>query len=77
MDEEEPVVTIDYDSDIIDQQDEIDLDSDHEAYLQDSFQDDIVESIYQGILEYIRETGAPICEYITREKIENIINLLN
>jgi hypothetical protein len=49
------------------------VDPDYVSYLQDSFQDEIVNDIFENILKYIDKTGIPICEYLTRDDIEIII----
>jgi hypothetical protein len=53
---------------------ENDIDPDYEEYLQDSFQDDIVENIFQNIVSYIDSQAIPICEFLTRDDIEDMID---
>lgn len=49
--------------------------SDHEQYLQDCFQDELVDDIFNDIEDYIRDQAIPICEYLTRDSVEEIIDL--
>jgi hypothetical protein len=52
------------------------LDPHYEKYLQDDFQDTIIENIFTGIAEYVDRMAIPLCEYITRDDIEDIIDAL-
>lgn len=52
---------------------EYEIDPDYENYLQNSFQDEIVMSIFNDIAEYIKDQAIPICEHITLEDVEIII----
>ena len=52
---------------------EYEIDPDYENYLQNSFQDEIVMSIFNDIAEYIKDQAIPICEHLTLEDIEIII----
>ena len=52
------------------------MDKDHEAYLQDTFQDEIVSDIYENLVIYIRNHALPMCEYMTQDDVENIIDEL-
>lgn len=54
--------------------DDTDIDPEHLIFKQNSFQDEIVDNIFNNIITYIRETAAPICEYLTREDVELIIS---
>ena len=53
-----------------------DTDPEYERYLQDDFQDTIIENIFTNMAEYIEMSAISICEYITRDDIEEIIDLL-
>jgi hypothetical protein len=55
---------------------EYEIDPEYEEYLQNSFQDDIIEDIFFKIKEYINHTALPICEFLTREGVEIIIQNL-
>lgn len=64
--------------DVIDSEEELDvIDPDHEEYLDNEFQNQIIEDIYNEVLEYINFTAAPLCEYLTMEKLEIIIDNLS
>lgn len=52
------------------------IDPDHEKYLQDEFQDTIVENVFISIAKYVDSQAIPICEYLTRDDIEVLINEL-
>jgi hypothetical protein len=52
---------------------EYEIDPDYENYLQNSFQDEIVMSIFNDVAEYIKDQAIPICEHLTLEDIEIII----
>ena len=52
---------------------EYEIDPDYENYLQNSFQDEIVMSIFNDIAEYIKDQAIPICEHLTLEDVEIII----
>jgi hypothetical protein len=72
--------------DIIESSDEIDdenededtdtIDPEYIAYLQNSFQDKVVDDIFVNIVSYVGKTAIPICEYLTRDDIEVIIQEL-
>ena len=49
------------------------IDPEYEKYLQNDFQDKIVENIFNDIVEYINTQAIPICEYLSLEEVENII----
>jgi hypothetical protein len=49
------------------------IDPQYEKYLQNDFQDKIVENIFDDIVEYIKTQAIPICEYLTIEEVECII----
>lgn len=55
---------------------EIDIDPEYLEYLQNSFQDEIVCHLFDKIREYVNNCAIPICEYLTREDIEIIIQEL-
>lgn len=50
------------------------IDPEYEQMRQDMFQDSIVSNIFHNIAKYIDSQAISICEYITREDIEDIIN---
>lgn len=52
------------------------IDPNYEKYLQDDFQDTIIENIFTEIAEYVYRMAIPLCEYITRDDIEDIIDNL-
>ena len=52
-----------------------DIDSEIEEYLQNDFQDDLVNKIFEDIKNYINDQAVPLCEYLTHDDIEEIINL--
>ena len=52
------------------------VDPKHTQYLQDSFQDEIIENIYEKVSTYIRDQALPLCENIEYDDIEEIINLI-
>ena len=52
------------------------IDPDYEKYLQDEFQDTIVDNLFNAIASYVDSQAIPICEYVTRDDIELIINEL-
>ena len=52
-----------------------DIDSEVEEYLQNDFQDDLVNKIFEDIKNYIDDQAVPLCEYLTHDDIEEIINL--
>ena len=56
---------------------ENEIDPDYEEYLQDSFQDEIIETIFKNIVYYIDSQAIPICEFLTRDDIEDIITTLS
>ena len=64
------------DTDIENNTEEYEIDPDYERYLQNSFQDDVIEDIFLKIKEYINQTAIPICEFLTREGVEIIIQNL-
>ena len=53
------------------------VDSDHEEYIQNCFQDDIVEIIFNNIVSYIDNQAIPLCEFLTRDDVEDIITTLS
>ena len=57
-----------------DNQDEID--PEHIEYLQNQFQDDVVDAIFENIVDYIKEHAVPLCEFMTRDDVEVIIDEL-
>jgi hypothetical protein len=52
------------------------VDPNYEKYLQDDFQDKIVEDVFLAIARYVDSQAVPICEYLTRDDIEVLINEL-
>lgn len=52
------------------------IDPEYEKYLQDDFQDTIIENIFTRMAEYVDRMAIPLCEYITRDDIEDIIDSL-
>jgi hypothetical protein len=48
--------------------------SEHEEYLQEDFQDIIVRDIFEEIVDYVRTYALPLCEVLTMEDVEDIIN---
>lgn len=52
------------------------LDPDYLIYMQDEFQNELIELLFYDICEYIEETKARICGFLTRDKIEEILNAL-
>uniref|UniRef100_A0A6C0KSH1 Uncharacterized protein n=1 Tax=viral metagenome TaxID=1070528 RepID=A0A6C0KSH1_9ZZZZ len=57
-------------------QEVVDIDPEYLIYLQNSFQDDIIDSLFEQIKNYVKDTGIPFCEYLTKEDIEIIIQEL-
>ena len=53
------------------------LDPSYLLYLQNSFQDEIIQTLFLRISEYIKDTAVPICEHLTREDLEIIIQELS
>ena len=52
------------------------VDPHYENYLQNDFQDTVVENIFTGMAEYVDTMAVSLCEYITRDDIEDIIDTL-
>jgi hypothetical protein len=52
------------------------MDPEHIEFLQNQFQDEIVDGIFENIVEYIRETAIPLCEFMSKDDIEVIIDEL-
>ena len=50
------------------------IDPEYEQIQQDMFQDSVVSNIFYNIANYIDSQAISMCEYITREDIEDIIN---
>lgn len=50
------------------------IDPDYEQYLQDDFQDTIIENLFKGIALYVNTHAINICEYLTRDDIEILLN---
>jgi hypothetical protein len=48
----------------------------HIEFLQNQFQEDTVNYIFENIVDYIRENALYICEFMTRDDIEVIIDEL-
>ena len=53
------------------------IDPQYTQYLQNSFQDEIVENIYKKIISYISDQALPLCEYIEYDDVEELINIIN
>ena len=53
------------------------IDPNYEKYLQDDFQDNIVENIFTQMAEYIHTMAISLCEYMTKDDIEDIIDSLD
>ena len=49
------------------------IDPDYEYYLQNEFQDSVISDIFSEIVEYISNQAIPICEHLTLEDVEIII----
>ena len=47
--------------------------SDYEDYLQDEFQDAIEDEIFDKVVSYIRLHALNICEFLTKDDIEPIL----
>lgn len=58
----------------IEEEDLDEIDPEYEQIQQDIFQDSIVSNIFHNIAEYIESQAISMCEYITRDDIEDIIN---
>ena len=50
-----------------------DIDPQYEEYLQNDFQDAIITDIFSQMVQYIKNQALPICEYITIDDVEYII----
>lgn len=50
------------------------MDPEHIEFLQNQFQDEIIESIFENIVEYVRETAVPLCEFMSKDDVEVIID---
>lgn len=53
-----------------------DTDPEHLQYLQDQFQDDLVNEIFENIVDYIRDSALPLCEFMTTDDVEVVIDEL-
>jgi hypothetical protein len=62
--------------DEIDDNLEDEIDPDYLKYIQNDFQDTIIDEIFYEIAEYIRENAIPLCEFMTRDDIEVLIDSL-
>jgi hypothetical protein len=51
--------------------------SEHEEYLQDNFQETIVRDIFDELVDYIGSLALPLCEFMTHEDIEEILDIIN
>ena len=49
------------------------IDPQYEEYLQNDFQDTIITDIFSQMVQYIKNQALPICEYITIDDVEYII----
>ena len=57
-------------------EEEYEVDPEYEKYIQNEFQDEVVDTIFYQIADYIKNQAIPICEHLTREDIEVIIENL-
>jgi hypothetical protein len=57
-------------------EDEYEIDPAYEQFLQNEFQDEVVDTIFYQIADYIKNQAIPLCEHLTREDIEIIIENL-
>lgn len=55
---------------------EDEIDPEYEKYKQNSFQDEVVDIIFEDILQYIKTNALPICEFMTKDDVEVIIDEL-
>lgn len=58
------------------QDEEYERDPEYEKFLQDQFQDEVINDIFYDIVDYVKTQAIPICEYLTREDVEIIIENL-
>lgn len=73
-DEEDSSISIEEDDENFEEND--DLDPEYVEYLQNSFQDEIVNDLFEKIKIYVKDNAIPICEYLEREDVEIIIQEL-
>lgn len=76
MTDEEDTIPIEHNEDTYTEDCKYEMDTGYDAYLQDTFQDEIVSDIYENLVVYIRDHALPMCEYINRDDVENIIDQL-
>lgn len=50
------------------------IDSEYENMLQNNFQDEVVSNIFNSIAKYIRDQAISMCEYVTEDDIEQLLN---
>ena len=50
------------------------IDSEYENMLQNNFQDEVVSNIFHNIASYIKDQAISMCEYITEDDIEQVLN---
>jgi len=51
-------------------------DPEHLQYLQEQFQDDLVNEIFENIVDYVRNNALPLCEFMTPDDVEVVIDEL-
>lgn len=52
------------------------ISTEYEDYLQADFQETIVRDIFEEMVEYIRFQALPICEHITFDDVNDLIELI-
>ena len=57
-------------------EEEYEIDPAYEQFLQNEFQDEVIDTIFYQIADYVKSQAIPICEHLTREDIEIIIENL-
>jgi hypothetical protein len=53
------------------------IDPDFTNIMQDIFQDELVDSLFYDIFDYIKENALSICGFLNRDGIEKIIDKLS
>ena len=53
-----------------------DFDEEFFEYLQDEFQDELVQKIFDDVCDYVLNQAIPMCEFLTFEDVEEIIDAL-
>lgn len=77
MAEEKEIISSEEETEISTEEVVYEVDPDYEKYLQKSFQDEVVETIFYNITDYVKEHAVNLCEYMTRDDIEVIIEELS